>query len=125
MKAGARDFLEKPFSDNSFVDRVVHAMRLAEKLFETSSISSEAEDGMSSLTSRERTIAEMIALGRTNRAIGDELSISTRTVEAHRAKIFEKLNVKNAVELVRRVQRWPRRPSGSGAAGDPTSEPSR
>jgi len=56
---------------------------------------------LSQLTPRERAVMHHITQGRLNKIIADELGISTRTVEAHRAKVFKKLNVRNAVELTR------------------------
>ena len=100
MKAGAYDFVEKPFSDNTFVDRVIQAMQYAETCFNDSLSPLAHQRQLSQLTSRELLIAQQIRLGKTNRPIGDELAISRRTVEVHRARIFEKLNVKNAFELV-------------------------
>ena len=97
MKFGATDFLEKPFSDNSFVDRVIACMRHVESVFEQSS---KALRLQSQLSLRERQIAEMIVEGLTNREIGERLVISMRTVEVHRSRIFEKMGVKNAIELV-------------------------
>lgn len=55
------------------------------------------------LTDREATVCDLIARGRTTREIADELKISPRTVEWHRASIFAKKGVRNAVELVRLI----------------------
>lgn len=101
MRAGAYDFVEKPFSDNSFVDRVIRAMAHVEARFSETQEPLSLQHGLEQLTSRERSIAELIGGGKTNREIGNELAISYRTVEVHRARIFEKLGVKNALELVR------------------------
>lgn len=97
MKNGAADFLEKPFSDNSLVDRVIMSMRRVEAVFAHSSRLLGLRE---QLSLREQQIAELIAHGSTNRDIAEKLAISVRTVEVHRAHIFEKLNVKNAIELV-------------------------
>ncbi|MGP8432384.1 response regulator transcription factor [Paraburkholderia fungorum] len=99
IKAGAYDFLEKPFSDNRLVDKVIAGMRHAQTVF-----ASEERERLQSngevLTVRELEIAERIVAGKTNRNIAEELFISVRTVEVHRAKLFYKLNIKSAVELV-------------------------
>jgi len=97
IKNGAADFLEKPSSDNSLVDRVIKSMRHVEASF--------AESGkllelVTRLTEREQQIARFIGNGSTNRDIAEKLAISVRTVEVHRAHIFEKLGIKNAIELV-------------------------
>jgi len=104
IKAGAYDFLEKPFSDNRLVDKVVAGMRHAQTL----SASEERErlqTNGEALTVRELEIAERIVAGKTNRSIADELFISVRTVEVHRAKLFYKLDIKSAVELVPLLKR--------------------
>lgn len=99
IKAGAYDFLEKPFSDNRLVDKVIAGMRHAQTVF-----ASEERERLQTngevLTVRELEIAERIGAGKTNRNIAEELFISVRTVEVHRAKLFYKLNIKSAVELV-------------------------
>lgn len=97
IKNGALDFLEKPFSDNSLVDRVILSMRHVEAVFAESSRRVGLRE---QLSSREQQIAELIVNGSTNRDIAEKLAISVRTVEVHRAHIFEKLNVKGAIELV-------------------------
>jgi two-component system response regulator DctR len=97
IKGGALEFLEKPFSDNSLVDRVIAGMRHVERIFEEAERMPRSD---SLLTPREKQIADLIVRGLTNRDIGSELNVGVRTVEVHRARIFEKLGVRNAVELV-------------------------
>lgn len=58
---------------------------------------------LSVLTPRERDVMDYVALGKPNKIIAAELGVSQRTIEAHRARIFQKMQVKNAVELARRV----------------------
>jgi len=99
IKAGAYDFLEKPFSDNRLVDKVVASMRHAQTVFASEERERLQTNG-EALTVRELEIAERIVAGKTNRSIADELFISVRTVEVHRAKLFYKLDIKSAVELV-------------------------
>jgi two-component system response regulator DctR len=98
IKSGAYDYLEKPFSDNAFVDRVLRAVAWAQAAYAEEA--SADHEMLTSLTPREREIAERIVLGRTNAAIAAELFISVRTVEVHRASMFRKLDIKTAVELV-------------------------
>jgi len=97
IKGGALEFIEKPFSDNSLVDRVIAGMRHVERVFEEFERLPRSD---SLLTPRERQVADLIVRGLTNRDIGSELNVGVRTVEVHRARIFEKLGVRNAVELV-------------------------
>ncbi|HEX7636923.1 MAG TPA: response regulator [Burkholderiaceae bacterium] len=102
IKGGAFDFLEKPFSDNGFVDRVVAAMGEVEAAHAAAQARPAPQHD--ALTPRERAIAELIVAGETNRAIGERLHISTRTVEVHRARVFDKLGVRNAIELALLLQ---------------------
>lgn len=97
LKNGAFDFFEKPFNDNQLMDRVLQALE--------SSRASGAEDAvqtrLAALSAREREVLDLILAGKMNKVIADELGISMRTVEVHRAHIFDKMNVKTAVELAR------------------------
>lgn len=104
IKGGAFDFLEKPFSDNSFVDRVIAAMHAVELAFDAAQARAAPARHDRQLTVREREICGLIVRGFTNRGIGEQLGISTRTVEVHRARIFEKLGVRNAIELALLLQ---------------------
>jgi two-component system response regulator DctR len=102
MRAGAYDFLEKPFSDNSLVDRVARGMAHAEAAQSEGGACSALEDA--GLTQREREIALCIVRGKTNAGIAAELCVSVRTVEVHRSNLFRKLHIRSAVELVLRLQ---------------------
>lgn len=97
LKNGAFDFFEKPFNDNQLMDRVLEAL--------ARSRAGGAEDAVQSrlaaLSVREREVLDLILAGKMNKVIADELGISMRTVEVHRAHIFDKMNVKTAVELAR------------------------
>ncbi|MFM2052866.1 MAG: hypothetical protein RL456_903 [Pseudomonadota bacterium] len=99
VKRGAFDFVEKPFSDNALVDRVIEALQRSE----ASLAEARARDGLrrhlDELTEREREVMRLIIAGRANKQIADELDISVRTVEVHRARVFDKMDVKSAVEL--------------------------
>ena len=99
VKRGAFDFCEKPFSDNALVDRVEQALALSrERLLERSQ-RQQLEQRLSELTERERDVMRLVAKGLPNKLIADELDISVRTVEVHRARVFDKMEVKSAVEL--------------------------
>ncbi len=97
LKRGAFDFFEKPFNDNKLMDRVQEALASSEN----SSTSAAAQTRLASLSAREREVLDLILDGKMNKVIADDLGISMRTVEVHRAHIFEKMNVKTAVELAR------------------------
>jgi len=99
LKRGAFDFVEKPFNDNELVDRVVEAL----KLDATQRLAASDADSLSArlgrLTTREREVMELVLAGKLNKLIADELQISMRTVEVHRANLFDKMGVRTAVEL--------------------------
>jgi two-component system response regulator DctR len=96
MRRGALDFIEKPFSDNSLVDRVLECSTAAEQAFEHHEVHLRIEK---ELSAREREVAHLVAQGLTNREIATRLDAGVRTVEAHRSRVFEKLGVRNAVSL--------------------------
>ncbi len=99
LKKGAFDFVEKPFNDNELVNRVIEAMDADARNQEKQAISASVQSRLDTLTTRERQIMELILVGKFNKVIADELQISMRTVEVHRAHLFEKMGVRTAVEL--------------------------
>lgn len=99
VKRGAFDFCEKPFSDNALVDRIEQALsRSAEHLAEVQARSG-VQDRLAELTERERAVMDLVVAGLPNKLIADQLEISVRTVEVHRSRVFDKMQVKSAVEL--------------------------
>lgn len=99
VKKGAFDFVEKPFNDNELVDRVIRAMEFDATRRVPAPNAAGVAARLAQLTPREREVMERIMAGRYNKVIADELNIAMRTVEVHRARIFEKMGVKSAVEL--------------------------
>ena len=99
VKRGAFDFVEKPFSDNALVDRVVQALELSAQAIYKRRQQRLRVHAQADLTEREREVMERVVAGLANKLIADELNISVRTVEVHRARMFEKMNVRSAVEL--------------------------
>jgi len=99
VKRGAFDFVEKPFSDNALVDRVEQALAQSTQAILRRRERLAVQQHLAELTEREREVMERVIDGRPNKVIADELSISVRTVEVHRARVFEKMDVKSAVEL--------------------------
>jgi two-component system response regulator DctR len=95
LKRGAFDFFEKPFNDNKLMDRVIEAFSASRD----AGASALVQERLAALSAREREVLELILAGKLNKVIADELGISMRTVEVHRAHIFEKMQVKTAVEL--------------------------
>ncbi|MES2718937.1 MAG: response regulator [Pseudomonadota bacterium] len=99
VKRGAFDFVEKPFSDNALVDRVVQALEVSAQAIQRRRARQQLQRSLAELTDREREVMERVIAGLANKLIADELDISVRTVEVHRARMFEKMNVRSAVEL--------------------------
>ncbi len=99
VKRGAFDFVEKPFSDNALVDRVEQALQISERAIEARQQLGQRAQRMAELTDREREVMNLVIQGLPNKLIADQLNISVRTVEVHRARVFEKMSVKSAVEL--------------------------
>jgi two-component system response regulator DctR len=99
LKKGAFDFVEKPFNDNELVDKIAAAM--AQDRAQRERLESEASVAakLAALSAREKQVMERVLAGDYNKNIADELGIAVRTVEVHRARIFEKMGVRSAVEL--------------------------
>ncbi|WP_284155459.1 response regulator transcription factor [Sulfuricystis multivorans] len=103
LKRGAFDFIEKPFNDNELADRVHEALQYEKNRRRQDGMKAAVLERLATLTERERQVMEHILAGKLNKVIADELSIAMRTVEVHRAHIFEKMGVRSAVELAQRL----------------------
>jgi two-component system response regulator DctR len=99
LKDGAFDFIEKPYDDNALVDKVLAGIAHDNKRSVRESEIQLLEQKRGQLTQREQEVMQMILAGKLNKVIADELGIAMRTVEVHRSRIFEKMNVRSAVEL--------------------------
>ncbi len=99
VKRGAFDFVEKPFADNALVDRIELALARSTAAIVRRLEAQTVRRRFGELTERERDVMRLVVEGRPNKLIADELNISVRTVEVHRARVFEKMEVKSAVEL--------------------------
>ncbi len=99
LKKGAFHFIEKPFNDHDLVDLVQKAIAHDTERQRAAADRETLEARLATLTAREHEVMELILEGKYNKVIADELSISMRTVEAHRSRIFEKMEVRSAVEL--------------------------
>jgi len=99
VKRGAFDFCEKPFSDNALVDRIELALGASLRAVEARRARQLLMRRIDELTERERDVMRCVVEGLPNKLIADQLAISVRTVEVHRARVFEKMEVKSAVEL--------------------------
>ena len=100
FKRGAFDFIEKPFNDNELVDRVLDALLEVSNRSHQNTSRTEVNNKLTTLTKREKEVMGCILSGKLNKVIADDLQIAMRTVEVHRSRIFEKMGVRSAVELV-------------------------
>jgi two-component system, LuxR family, response regulator FixJ len=103
MKAGAVDFLEKPFDEPVLFDSVRRAIDRASTAGDQVKESRGTAARMALLTDREHQVLELIVAGKANKVIAHELSISPRTVEIHRARVMEKMDAGNLADLVRKA----------------------
>jgi two-component system response regulator DctR len=99
VKRGAFDFCEKPFSDNALIDRVEQAIAASAAALSAHRRRYELGERLAGLTEREQEVMRCVVDGLANKEMADTLGISVRTVEVHRARIFEKMGVRSAVEL--------------------------
>jgi two-component system response regulator DctR len=107
VKRGAFDFCEKPFSDNALVDRVEQALALSQERLAARQTQQRLQSRLLELTERERDVMGLVVEGLPNKLIADQLDISVRTVEVHRARVFDKMEVKSAVELANLMRQLP------------------
>ena len=105
MKAGAHDFLPKPFRGQTLVDAVQSAIAYDRMRHELSEFQRELNERYASLTERERAILRLIARGMMNKQIAWELGLSEITVKVHRAQLMRKMKAKSVAELVRMEDR--------------------
>ncbi len=105
MREGAFDFLQKPFNEQVLLDRVQEAVQLAAQRRRDGAWLADIHGRLDSLTARERDVMDGMVAGRLNKQIAEDLGISMKTVEQHRARVMEKLQVDSLAELVRIVVR--------------------
>ncbi len=101
MKKGAMDFIQKPFDEEQLVALVERMFEHARSAFAQHQQSASREALLAKLTGREAQVLERIVAGRLNKQIADDLGISIKTVEAHRANIMEKLNANTVADLLK------------------------
>ncbi len=105
MKAGAVDFIEKPFRDQVLLDSIQKAIELDARTRCHRQERHDIQSRMELLTQREREVMDRLAAGKTNKKIAYELGISQKTVDFHRANVLQKIGVASVVELVRLTQK--------------------
>lgn len=113
MKAGAFDFIEKPFDDQLLLDLVQKAIEKSLEVAHDQALREEIARRLGLLTPREREVLDLVMLGEPNKRIAITLGICEKTVEAHRAKVMEKTQARSIAELIKLVL----------AAGEPPGNP--
>lgn len=101
FKAGAVDFLTKPVDEQALIDSLQIAIKSSIELHRQSKLNADVHEKLSRLSDRENEVLHLVVEGMPNKIIADKLKVSTRTVESHRAKLFEKLEVNSLAECVR------------------------
>lgn len=101
MKAGAIDFLEKPFEDQTLLDLIKHALEGDRRAKQEHAEQSEILERFASLTPREREILALVVTGKLNKQVATQLDISEQTVKVHRARVMEKMRAESLADLIR------------------------
>lgn len=101
MKSGAVDFIEKPFNDQILLDCIQRALDQDSKQRGEQSRCADIASKLDQLTPREHEVMKMVVLGKPNKVVAGQLNVSAKTVEAHRAKVMEKMGAQSLAELVR------------------------
>lgn len=114
MKAGAVDFLQKPYNDQTLLDRIQLALDLCRQRRRSHSELSQIRSNCEQLTPREREVAELVVAGKANKVIAIELGLSPKTIEVHRANVMFKMQANSLSEL---VQMWMRMRMPAGGQG--------
>ncbi|MBI5789932.1 MAG: response regulator transcription factor [Rhodocyclales bacterium] len=100
LKAGANDFVEKPFNDQDLLDAVNSALKASTDGVRTSVVNDELAARVEQISPRELAVLKLIVAGRPNKLIARELDLSPRTVEAHRSRVMQKMGASSVAELV-------------------------
>lgn len=103
LQRGACDFIEKPFHNEDLLSRIERALELDSQLAARRERSDAISTRLELLTQREREVMQLVVAGKLNKQIADTLDISMKTVEAHRARVMEKMGVRTLAELVKAV----------------------
>ena len=105
MKQGAVDFIEKPFSDQAMLDRIQASIERDLQARKDAAERASARSNRDTLTRREAEVMDLVILGRSNKEIARDLTISPKTVEVHRANVMKKMHADSLADLVRLAER--------------------
>ncbi|HEY5623605.1 MAG TPA: response regulator [Gammaproteobacteria bacterium] len=105
MKDGALDFIEKPFRDQELLDRIQQALNRDEEDRSKNLEALSIQERLVTLTPRETEVMELVVRGHANKVIAQDLGVSQRTVEIHRARVMEKMGMRSLAALVRAVEK--------------------
>lgn len=101
LKAGAFDFIEKPFNDQVLLDRIQEALAESVRIIEDREEKAKIHAKFEHLTTRERQVLELVVAGKPNKVIARELGIGIKTVEVHRHNVMEKMQAESVADLIR------------------------
>lgn len=101
MKAGAMDFIEKPFDDDRLLESIRRGLSRAAEERDSAEVSQTISARLATLTPRELEVLELLIAGHPNKVVGHRLDISPRTVEVHRGRLMDKMQARNLSDLVR------------------------
>jgi FixJ family two-component response regulator len=101
MERGAFGFLEKPFRPQELCEKIQSAVRLDVETWRRREEQESTAARLAGLTPAERKVADLVVTGKTNKLIAQELGLSTRTIEAQRARLMQRLGIRSRTELVR------------------------
>ncbi|HEX5162301.1 MAG TPA: response regulator transcription factor [Steroidobacteraceae bacterium] len=101
MQHGAFDFLQKPFRDQDLLDRIQRAIAKDAEQRQSLGEHERIKSHLETLTAREREVLDLLTQGKQNKAIAQDLGVSPRTIEIHRARVMEKMAAQSVAQLVR------------------------